>query len=115
ADVIRQPEFRDAPYRMVFCHIPLRWIDERPQDYAGTGFDRHSGRSRDAWHDSLAAWKTQVIVSGHTHRQAWLAPTSAFPYGQLVGGGPRLPDATWIGGRADARELVLQVNDLEGA
>lgn len=115
AMTIRQPEFRDAPYRVVFCHIPLRWLDERPQDYAGTGFDRHSGRSRDAWHDSLVAWKTQVIVSSHTHRQAWLPATSAFPYGQLVGGGPRLPDATWIGGRADARELVLQVNDLEGA
>jgi hypothetical protein len=115
ADVIRQPAFRDAPYRVVFCHIPLRWIDERPQDYAGTGFDRHSGRSRDAWHESLVAWKTQVIVSGHTHRHAWLPPSAEFPYGQLIGGGPRLDAATWMGGKADARQLTLQVNGLDGS
>ncbi len=114
ADTIRQPGIGDAPYRVVFCHIPLRWLDESPQDYAATGFDRHSGRSRAAWHDSLVAWKAQVIVSGHTHRRAWLPPTTEFPYGQLVGGGPRLEAATWIGGTADAHQLTLQVHDLQG-
>jgi len=114
AEVIRQPGFRDAPYRLVFCHIPLRWLDERPQDYAGTGFDRHSGRSRAAWHDALVAWRTQVVISGHTHRHAWLPPTDAFPYGQLVGGGPRLQGATWIGGTADGTSLTLRMHDLHG-
>ncbi len=114
ADVIREPAFRDAPYRVVFCHIPLRWLDESPQDYAATGFDRHSGRSRDAWHRLLVAWRTQLIVSGHTHRHAWLPPTSEFPYGQLVGGGPRLEGATWMAGAADPRQLTLRVNDLQG-
>lgn len=114
ADTIRQPGFRDAPYRFVFCHIPLRWLDESLQDYAGKGFDRHSGRSRDAWHESLVAWKTQMIVSGHTHRHAYLPPTNEFPYGQLVGGGPRREGATWIGGRADGEALTLQVHNLEG-
>lgn len=115
ADVIREPAMRDAAYRVVFCHIPLRWLDESPQDYAATGFDRHSGRSRDAWHQSLVAWRAQLIVSGHTHRQAWLPPTSEFPYGQVVGGGPRLEAATWMIGTADARQLTLRVNDLQGA
>jgi hypothetical protein len=55
ADTIRRPEIRDAPFRIVFCHIPLRWVDESVQDYAHGGFDRHSGRSRDAWHDLLVA------------------------------------------------------------
>jgi hypothetical protein len=114
AGIIREPGFRDAPYRVVFCHIPLRWLDESPQDYDATGFDRHSGRSREAWHDALVTWKAQVIVSGHTHRQAWLPATSAFPYGQLVGGGPRMPDATWIGGKADARAMTLETHALDG-
>lgn len=114
ADVIREPAFRDAPYRVVFCHIPLRWLDESPQDYAATGFDRHSGRSRDAWHRSLVDWRAQIIVSGHTHRHAWLPATSEFPYGQLVGGGPRLEAATWMAGSADARQLTIRVNDLQG-
>ena len=114
AGVIREPTFRDAPYRIVFCHIPLRWLDEGPQDYAATGFDRHSGRSRAAWHASLVAWRTQLIVSGHTHRHAWLPPTTEFPYGQMVGGGPRAEIATWMLGTADARQLTLRVHDLDG-
>jgi len=114
AETIRQPELRDAPYRVVFCHIPLRWRDERPQDYAATGFDRHSGRSRAAWHDSLVAWKAQVILSGHTHESFWLPPTEKFPYGQLIGGGPQLPRATWTEGRADATQLRFRVMNLEG-
>src|SRR5690606_22921815 len=114
ADVIRQPMFRDAPYRVVFCHIPLRWIDESPQDYDQKGFDRHSGRSRDAWHGSLVSWNTQLIVSGHTHRHAWLPPTSEFPYGQLIGGGPALEAATWIGAKADARQLTFEMRNLDG-
>ncbi|MBL9210439.1 MAG: metallophosphoesterase [Opitutaceae bacterium] len=114
-DTLRRPELRDAPYRVVFCHIPLRWVDEGPQDYAKGGFDRHSGRSRAAWHDALVAWKTQLIISGHTHRTTWLPPTAEFPYGQLIGGGPAPQAATWMEGRADAGRLQIVVRDLAGA
>lgn len=113
-ETIRQPALRDAPYRIVFCHIPLRWRDESPQDYAGVGFDRHSGRSRDAWHDALVEWKTQVILSGHTHEPYWLPPGEEFPYGQLIGGGPQLARATWTEGVADATQLRLKVMNLSG-
>jgi len=113
AATIRQPELRDAPYRVIFCHIPLRWKDESPQDYATSGYDRHSGRSRAAWHDSLVQWKAQVILSGHTHQSAWLPPTAKFPYGQLVGGGPQLQQATWTEGIADGKKLQLKVTNLE--
>lgn len=116
-ETIRRPEFDRAPYRVVFCHIPLRWRDEGPQDYTKGGFDRHSGRSRAAWHDSLVAWKTQIVISGHTHQPHWMPATTAFPYGQLIGGGPATRDpmrpATWMEGRADARELRLVMRDLD--
>ena len=114
AEVIRQPGFRDAPYRIIFCHIPLRWLDESVQDYSKTGFDRHSGRSRDAWHKILVQWKAQLIISGHTHRTAWMEPTEQWPYGQITGGGPQLASATWMLAEASADELSLKVNDLEG-
>ncbi len=114
AETIRHPGLRDAPYRMVFCHIPLRWLDESRQDYATGGFDRHSGRSRTAWHDTLVSWKAQVILSGHTHQPAWLPPTEAFPYGQLVGGGPQPARATWTEGVADATQLRLKMTRLNG-
>jgi hypothetical protein len=114
AETIRRPDLRDAPYRVVFCHIPLRWIDESPQDYANRGYDRHSGRSRALWHDALVAWRAQVVISGHTHQPAWLPPTDAFPYGQLIGGGPQPARATWIEAHADATGLRLEMRDLQG-
>ena len=114
AETIRQPGLRDAPYRIVFCHIPLRWRDESVQDYSKTGFDRHSGRSRAAWHDALVEWKAQVILSGHTHESHWMPPTAEFPYGQLIGGGPDVANATWTQGTANATQLSLQVMNLEG-
>lgn len=117
AETIRRPEMRDAPYRVVFCHIPLRWKKEpilTPADYAAGGYDYFSLRSRDAWHDSLVAWKAQVIISGHTHQADYFPPTAKFPYAQLVGGGPRLEQATWIEGKADAKELRLAVKNLKG-
>ncbi|MFD4960655.1 metallophosphoesterase family protein [Microbacterium sp. NPDC058389] len=117
--VTARPEFAEAPYRVVFCHIPLRWIDESPVDYDAGGYDWFSRMSRDAWHDALVAWGAQVVVSGHTHQRTWLAPTDGFPYGQLVGGGPdadaaSAEAATWIDGVAGPDSLVLTVRDLAG-
>ena len=115
SQTIELPAFANAPYRLVFCHIPLRWKDERLPDYAKGGFDRFSARSRDAWHNLLVKWKAQVVLSGHTHEHAWLPADAAFPYGQLIGGGPRKQHATISEGRADPSRCVIQVSDLSGA
>lgn len=104
------PAFRDAPYRVVFCHIPLRWTDESTD----AGYDWFSKRSRDLWHPVLVQWKTQVVISGHTHRPAWIPSSDDFPYSQLIGGGPKPETARWIEGEADARSLRLVTRDLEG-
>lgn len=113
AEVIQRPDLRDAPYRVVFCHIPLRWTDETPQDYSWS-YDRFSERSRAAWHESLVAWRTQVIISGHTHHATWLPPTAPWPYGQLIGGGPEPEHATWIDATADGSGLRLRLRNLAG-
>jgi hypothetical protein len=113
-ETLRRPEMREAPYRVVFCHIPLRWKDESVQEYSKTGFDRHSGRSRAAWHDVLVRWRVQLIVSGHTHQPAWLPATREFPYGQLIGGGPSPTAATWMQGTADRSRLEIVVRALDG-
>ena len=115
AETIRRPEFREAPFRVVFCHIPLRWTKEAPDaGYEKGGYDAFSRFSREAWHDALVAWKAQVIVSGHTHSPAWIPGTADFPYGQLVGGGPQPERATWIAGKADDKALTLVMKDLAG-
>ncbi len=116
-EVVGRPAFRNAPYRLVFCHIPLRWKNERdlaPGDYDSGNYDHFSRFSREVWHEILVEWGAQLVVSGHTHRVASLPATEAFPYAQITGGGPRREQATWIEGRADAEKLELKVCGLEG-
>lgn len=111
---ITRPEFASAPHRVVFCHIPLRWVEEIEHvDYGGVGFDRYARSSRDLWHDALVAWGAQVILSGHTHRSASIPASESFPYAQMVGGGPRLEQATWIEGRAGADGLTITIRRAE--
>jgi hypothetical protein len=114
ADIIRQPEFRDAPYRLIFCHIPLRWSTEVIPDYTKGGFDHFSLRSREAWHQSLVDWKAQLIISGHTHRNASIPATEQFPYAQITGGGPAPKSATWMKATATAKEFNIQITALDG-
>lgn len=92
---IALPHIRTAPYRLVFCHIPLRWKNEfRPTyDAAGASYDHWSARGRDAWHDLLVRWGAQMVISGHTHEWHHMKATPDLPYEQLVGGGPALDDA----------------------
>lgn len=118
-EVTARPEIADAPYRVVFCHIPLRWIDETVVDYDADGYDWFSRMSRDAWHDALVGWGAQIVVSGHTHYQTSLPATAEFPYAQLISGGPDADPtsdeaAAWIDGTASADELVLTMRDLAG-
>lgn len=110
AKVIEEPGIKDAPYRVLVCHIPLRWFNEdevRP-------YDSFSRRSRDLWHDSLVKWGAQIVVSGHTHRDAFIEASEGFPYAQLVGGGPRMGQARLIEGAADAERLKFTMTDMEG-
>lgn len=110
ADITRSDLYRDAPYRVMFCHLPMRWTDERTD----RDFDRFSWRSRQYWHDHLVSWGTQVVISGHTHRPGWLPAADDFPYAQLVGGGPQMERATLITGDADGDALRLKMVNMEG-
>lgn len=113
--IIAAPGFADAPYRVVFCHIPLRWKTEKSQvDYAHGEYDNFARSSRDAWHSALVKWKAQVVISGHTHEDAWFPGDKDFPYAQLVSGGPKPAAARWIEGIADGSNLKLVMRDLAG-
>jgi len=102
--VLTTPEFRNAPYRVMFCHIPLRWKTER-----GPNFSRSC---RKAWQEMLIEWKLQVVVSGHTHFAVALEANKKYPYAQFIGGGPHLNDGTWIVGKANSRKLQLTAHYL---
>jgi hypothetical protein len=106
---IEKPHLKDAPYRVVFCHIPLRWRDETPPNYDTGGFDHVSLRGRAAWHDALVRWGAQLIVSGHTHQTYHMPATSEHPYEQLIGGGPRPESARLIRAHADSSGLTFRM------
>lgn len=107
-EVIERPEFANAPYRVVFCHLPLRWREEKDfVDYDGGEWDAYARSSRDLWHDSLVKWGAQLVLSGHTHSPASIPPRAGFPYHQFTGGGPQTDRATWTEVRADDRQLTV--------
>ena len=109
------PEIRDAPHKVVFCHIPLRWTEEAETvDYAGGQWDRYARSSRDLWHDALVNWGAQVVFSGHTHRDAWIPANNHFPYAQMTGGGPQPDRATWIECTTGAAGLRVVMHNLNG-
>jgi len=109
--VLTTPELRDAPYRVVFCHIPLRWLNESEE---GRTYDAFSRRSRDLWHEALVEWKAQIVVSGHTHEHAWLPQSPERPYAQLVGGGPKPDAATFTEAHANGSRLQFTMRNLQG-
>lgn len=109
ADEIEKPHLKDAPFKVVFCHIPLRWRNETAPNYATGGFDHFSRRGRDAWQPALARWGAQIVVSGHTHQPHHMPATSEFPFEQLIGGGPKLDvNASLIRVHADQDGLTFR-------
>jgi predicted phosphodiesterase len=106
AEIVREPWFREAPFRVLFCHIPLWWLRAHPGEF--------SKACREAWSPALIAAGVKLIVSGHTHQYAWLPAGTDRPIGQLVGGGPRPGIATFIEGAATRERLTLTMQKLDG-
>lgn len=114
ADELKKPHMADAPYRVAFCHIPLRGRDDSQTYETGSrGYDLLSVRSRVLWHDALTDWGVQVVVSGHRHRFDYIEADERFPYAQLVGGGPQLERALLIRGDADGGRLRFRTINLD--
>jgi predicted phosphodiesterase len=106
ATALAQPEVRDAAFRVVVVHIPL--YGEQPVRFHG-GAD-----ARDKWHAHLVKGRVDLMVTGHTHRHAWLPPDATRPFGQLTGGGPQPAGATLIRLEADTQRLVARLSRLDG-
>ncbi len=110
-EVILRPGIADAPYRIVICHTPLRWDpEEPPRDY-----DRWSERSWYLWRDSLSAWGTQLVISGHTHASRYFPADADYPYAQLTVGSSALDEATFLEVKADSEHCKLFVHKLGAA
>lgn len=109
ASVIEEPLFRSAPYKLLFCHIPLWWTQDDPnREY----YNCHKP-CRDAWLDLLLKAGVQLVVSGHIHQTAHLPVTPERPIAQLVGGGPQPERATLTHFVADEKNLTITMSTLD--
>jgi predicted phosphodiesterase len=85
---IQDPRFVSAPFRLLICHIALRWRDVSEKGgYCSNGDE--------LWSPILAQGKVQAVISGHTHSFWHDKPTAARPFHQIVGGGPETISTGW--------------------
>ena len=108
--VVAEAWFRDAPHKVLFCHIPL-WFDH-PR-LKGNRFKGHE-HARKLWEPTLVKAGVSVVISGHTHDYLWMPRKDGQPIGQLVGGAPQPKFATLIPGTATRKELKLTMTKLDG-
>jgi acid phosphatase type 7 len=108
---IREPWFKDAPFKILFCHIPL-WFT---RDIFPTHqrWEAHSV-GRDLWLPTLVDAGVQLVISGHTHDPRWMPAKEGQPIAQLIGGGPQPKWATHIEATATRKELVAKMTKLDG-
>lgn len=104
---LRADAIRSAPFRVVIAHIPL-YSTRETQPHGGAD-------ARTKWHAHLTNGGVDLLVTGHTHRHAWMAPDGTRPFGQLTGGGPRPAEATLIRVEADTERLIARMFRLDGS
>lgn len=112
-EALRRPEIASAPFKVAFCHIPLRGRPRENDGLSLNGFAAWSGAGAKAWLPALREGGVRLVVSGHTH--AWRVddPTDQLPM-QVIGGGPEESRATVIVLEADAQSLRVVIQDLAG-
>jgi hypothetical protein len=109
--VTREPWFRDARHKVLFCHIPL-WFT---RDIFPTHqrWEAHSF-CRDLWLPTLVEAGVKLVISGHTHDFVWMPAKDGQPIAQLIGGGPQPKLATFIHGFATRDTLTMKMSKLDG-
>ena len=113
-EALRRPEIAAAPFKVVFCHIPLRGLPKQNDGTSLEGFAAWCGDGAKSWMPVLREAGVPLVVSGHTHAWRIDDPVDGLPM-QVVGGGPELPKATLIVLEAEAQTLRVAVQDLSGS
>jgi hypothetical protein len=112
-EALRRPEIASAPFKVVFCHIPLRGLPKQNDGTTLEGFASWCGDGARSWMPVLREARVPLVVSGHMHDWRVDDPAEGLPM-QVVGGGPELPKATLIVLEADAQTLRVAIQDLSG-
>ncbi len=116
-EVLSRADIREAPFKIVACHIPLRGLPGDPDGTTLNGAANHCGFGAQLWLPILKEAGVQAIISGHMHQQRLDAETPQMPIAQFVGGGPRPEQATLmvidVKSNGDAPQLKIRLQNLD--
>lgn len=112
-EALQRPDIASAPFKVIFCHIPLQGLPGENDGLSLEGFAAWSGDGAQAWMPVLREAGVALVVSGHMHAWRVDEPTDGRPM-QVVGGGPDLHDATLIVLDGDPQTLRVTIQDLSG-
>ncbi len=108
---VNDPLFKDAPHKILFCHIPLRWKDPKSKGSCCSDGDQQ-------WSAVLAKAGVKAVFSGHTHEFWHDEPKADRPFHQITGGGPQTKSTNWsptpatvIQLSADEKTLTIEVTE----
>ncbi len=110
---LRRPDIAAAPWKVVFCHIPLRGLPGQNDGLSLEGYAAWSGDGAKAWMSVLREERVALVVSGHMHAARLDEPADGQPM-QVVGGGPNLKNATLIVLDVERQRLGVTVQDIAG-
>jgi hypothetical protein len=110
--VVKEPWFREAPHKVLFCHIPL-WFT---RDIFPTHrrWECHTF-CRELWAPTLVEAGVKLVISGHTHDWRWMPAKDGQPIAQLIGGGPQPKYATFLQGTASRDTLTFKMQKHDGS
>ncbi len=95
---VKSAAFQAAAFRVVIMHIPLH----------GSSNGHGPTDCRRLWADVVNQANVDLMISGHTHRQALVQPQPGLnPYPVVIGGAPKEGRATLIRVSATADQLTV--------
>src|SRR4051812_34544595 len=110
-EIVKEPWFREAPFKILFCHIPL-WFTRDIFPTEGR-WECHD-ICRALWAPTLFEAGVKLVISGHTHDHRWMPAKPGQPIAQLIGGGPQPRYATFIHCTATRDTLQVKMSKLDG-
>lgn len=121
-----RPEIAEAPFVVVFCHIPIYCPKDSPTyPHDGVAIDPNdfahwSRECGELWGPLLEKHRVQLLVTAHQHRYRFDAPAEGRSWAQITGGGCNIPVGdqapgefpTVIEGRVEDGALKITTHNL---
>ena len=87
-DQFRRPEISRAPYKILFCHIPLWGRENRVAPKKPNRYGDWIPECYDLWAPIFERNGVQLVVAGHRHCYSFLPAFRERPWAMVVGGSP---------------------------